>query len=163
MSGFLTMLEGTLADIRSKFAPLVGAVIVQFQTAELLHLDGTWTPWPDLPLRIVTANNGWIAISWSQFDDLWLRTDLSLPFDTGDSEVRWVENAIEDINRAINGTIRAVRLGRGQMSIEGTEIEIWTRLLIETDKGWIEVFNALDENGYDFHPAMPNGEFVHCV
>ena len=48
------------------------------------------------------------------------------------------------------------------MSIEGTEIEIWTRLLIETDKGWIELFNALDENGYDFHEGQPSGDFISC-
>jgi hypothetical protein len=54
-------------------------------------------------------------------------------------------------------------LGRGEMSIEGKEIEIWTRLLIATDRGWLEVSNALDENRYDFHVEMPGGDFVSCI
>lgn len=156
-------LEPKLKEIRSKFSTLLGAEIIQFQTAEIGRDDDTWDPWPDLPIRIITAHSGLIAISWSRFDDLWLSSDLSLPFATEGSLVRWMVNSIPAINPAIGATMRSVHLGRGEMSIEGTEIEIWTRLLIETDKGWIEVFNALDENGYDFHTVKPSGEFVFCV
>jgi hypothetical protein len=158
-----SMLESKLSNIRSKCAPFVGTRITHFETAEILHLDGKWAPWPDLPIRVFTATSGLISISWSRFDDLWLSTDLSIPFEPEDTSVRWVVNAIDVISPAIGGTIEAIHLGRGQMSIEGTDVEIWTRIVIETDKGWIEVFNALDENGYDFHSAMPSGEFVPCV
>jgi hypothetical protein len=48
------------------------------------------------------------------------------------------------------------------MSIEGEEVEIWTRLLIEVDGSWLEIFNALDENGYAFHAGRPAGIFVPC-
>ena len=51
-------------------------------------------------------------------------------------------------------------LGRGEMTIEGRDVEIWT--LIETDRGWLEIFNALDENGYDLHAEKPAGMFVRC-
>jgi len=54
-------------------------------------------------------------------------------------------------------------LGRGEMSIEAKEVEIWTRLLIQVDEGWLEVFNALDENGYAFHAERPAGIFVPCI
>ena len=49
------------------------------------------------------------------------------------------------------------------MTLEGREVEIWTRLLIETDKGWLEISNALDENGYFFHLEKPRGTFVSCL
>jgi len=49
------------------------------------------------------------------------------------------------------------------MSIEGRDIEIWTRLVIQVDGGWLEIFNALDENGYAFQRQKPDGEFLPCV
>ena len=53
----MEVLESKLEAIRSKFLPLRGAEIIQFQTAEMLCDDGTWTPWPDLPIRIFTAQS----------------------------------------------------------------------------------------------------------
>ena len=77
--------------------------------------------------------------------------------------MRWVHNSIDRLNALIGSTILSVMLGRGEMTLEGRDLEIWTRLLIETDKGWLEVFNALDENGYDFHRHKPEGIFVSCI
>jgi len=56
-----------------------------------------------------------------------------------------------------------VMLGRGEMSIGGKAVEIWTRLVIGLDEGWLEVFNALDENGYAFHVERPAGVFIPCL
>ena len=39
----------------------------------------------------------------------------------------------------------------------------WARLLLEFDRGWLEVFNALDENGYAGHATRPDGEWVRCA
>jgi hypothetical protein len=49
------------------------------------------------------------------------------------------------------------------MSVEGRDVEVWTRLLIQTDNGWLEIFNALDENGYDYHSERPGGTLMPCV
>ncbi len=49
------------------------------------------------------------------------------------------------------------------MTWDGRDIEIWTRLLIECDDGWLEIFNALDENDYAFHTMMPAGTFLPCL
>ena len=38
-----------------------------------------------------------------------------------------------------------------------------TRLLIELDYGFFEIFNVCDENVYDFHDQMPAGNFVPCI
>jgi hypothetical protein len=35
--------------------------------------------------------------------------------------------------------------------------------VIELDRGWLEVFNALDENGYAFHTERPVGIFIPCI
>jgi hypothetical protein len=67
------------------------------------------------------------------------------------------------MDAAVGASIRSVLLGQGEMSMEGQEVEIWTRLLVQLDTGWLEVFNALDENGYDFHAQMPNGGFITCI
>ncbi len=62
-----------------------------------------------------------------------------------------------------NERICGVSLGRGEMSIESRDIEIWTRLLFDLGGSWLEVFNALDENGYALHLTKPEGEFRPCA
>jgi hypothetical protein len=149
--------------IRKCFAPLIAARIDRYRTAELLHDDGTWESWPDLPIRIYTDSHLPVSVAWSKFDDLWLANDNSLPFDVDDARTRWIENKIVAINGCLGRTIRGVMLGRGEMSIEDREIEIWTRLVIDLEYRWLEIFNALDENGYELHSSKPTGEFVNCL
>ena len=152
-----------VSAIQKHFALLLGSRINRYYTAELFLDGGTWVSWPDLPIRIYTDTNLQVSVSWSQFDDLWLGNDNSLPFDVEDATTRWVENDIPNINDCLGRTIQGVMLGRGQMSLEGREIEIWTRLVIDLGDRWLEVFNALDENGYGFYKTMPTGEFVKCI
>ena len=150
-------------DIRRAFGPAIGSRISAYSTAELLHPDGTWDAWPDLPVRLVWGLGEVIAVSWSKFDDLWIATDDELPFSVKGSTVRWVQGTSAHLDRAVGTTIRSVALGRGEMSIEGTDFEIWGRLLIQTESGWLEISNALDENGYAHYPERPSGEFIPCV
>lgn len=157
------MLDRKIGAIRGHFAHVLGERIVRYETAELLLSDGSWVGWPDLPIRLYTESGGLVAISWSRFEDLWLAGDASLPFPIDEAEVRWIINGHDLINAAVGASIRSVRLGRGGMSIGGREVEIWTRLAIELDRGWLEVFNALDENGYAFHAEEPSGTFIACV
>ena len=86
-----------------------------------------------------------------------------MPFSIDGSTVRWVHDAVESANRVVGAVLRSVALGQGEMSVSGRDIEIWTRLLLETDRGWLEIFNALDENGYDHHAARPSGVFAPCA
>jgi hypothetical protein len=155
--------ERKIRAIRTVFSDAIGVNIIRYETAELLHLDGSWLAWPDYPIRLYLSEGGMIAVAWSRFDDLWLATDLSVPFSIEEGEVRWVRDSVERINPAAGAVIRSVHLGRGEMSVEGEDVEIWTRLLIEVEGGWLEIFNALDENGYAFHAVMPAGELVRCV
>lgn len=156
-------LDSKIDTIRSSFSAVVGETLVSYETAELLLDDGSWEPWPDLPIRLYTDTRKLIAIAWSRFDHLWIATDLSLPFSVEGSTVRWMKNSIWKINGAIGKPLSSVMLGRGQMSIEGREVEIWTRLLIEVGGCWLEIFNALDENGYDLHIRRPAGTFIPCI
>jgi hypothetical protein len=152
-----------IESIRQHFTELIGQRISRYQTAQLLLSDGSWDNWPDLPIRIYTDRGHLVSVSWSQFDDLWLSSDSSLPFVGEDATTRWVDNSIAQINECFGRTIRGVMLGRGEMSVEGRDIEVWTRLVVHLGDCWLEIFNALDENGYNLHRVQPSGEFVHCI
>jgi hypothetical protein len=159
----ISNLDSKIETIRSAFSAAVGETLVCYETAELLLIEGDWHPWPDLPIRLYTNTHKVIAIAWSKFDDLWIARDASLPFQTEGSTVRWVRNSIEKINGALGSRIGSVMIGQGEMSIEGRDVEIWTRLVVEAGSGWLEIFNALDENGYDFHLRRPTGTFIPCI
>lgn len=149
--------------IRFHFAPLIGKRIISYRTAELRHEDGTWSGWPDLPIRIVTDDSLSIGISWSCFDDLALTHGNNNPRWADAATTRWVDNSIEAINGCLGRVILGVFLGRGQMAIGESEIEIWTRLLIDLGDTWLEIFNALDENGYCLHYEPPSEGMVKCI
>lgn len=146
--------------IKEVFGEFMGATLVGYSTAEIFFEQ--WEPWNDLPIRLAFDNGQIIAVVWSRFDDLWLSNDLSLPFDIGDSKVRWVENAFEEVNRLIGGAILSVSLGQSCLELEDRKISLDTRLIIETDQGVMDIFNALDENGYAYLPARPQN-LTECV
>lgn len=157
------MTDEKIRAIRNACKPLIGKTIERFETAEILNDDGGWDDWPDLPIRFYYSDHTVLSMAWSRFDDLWLSDDDSLPFAVEDTTIRWKSNGIEKIIPAIGQKIRGVSLGRGSMSIESHDIEIWTRLLFELDGSWLEIFNSLDENGYDLYLGKPDGEFRRCI
>ncbi|MEE2643186.1 MAG: hypothetical protein VX768_21335 [Planctomycetota bacterium] len=157
------MIEDKINAIRVACTPLIGKTIERFESAEILHDDGTWDDWPDLPIRLYCTNQTLLSISWSRFDDLWLSNDKSLPFTTDDATTRWKSNGLETIRAAIGRSVQGVSLGRGEITSESHDIEIWSRLVFYLGGSWLEVFNALDENGYTLHNAEPDGEFRKCT
>jgi len=156
-------LDAKIALIRQLMGDLIGARLVRFETAELQQLDGDWVAWADMPIRIDTDSGAVVSIAWSHFEDLWMERGTGLPFVPEDVVLRWVTNDIASIQPAVGSRMKSVRIGRGTMTCDGREVEIWTRLLIECDGGWLEVFNALDENGYAFHTTMPTGTWLPCL
>lgn len=157
------MSEDKINAIFNACTPLIGRTIERFETAEILHDDGRWDDWPHLPIRVYCDGNIMLSVSWSKFDDLWLSNDTSLPFAAEDATTRWKSNGIEKIRPAISCRIQGVSLGRGEITIGSRDVEIWTRLVFDLGGCWLEVFNALDENGYDLHVAQPIGEFRKCT
>lgn len=148
--------------IRQYFAPSMGIQLLRCETAELRLENGNWEPWNDLPIRLFIGPNEPTVVSWSHFSRLWIERGTTLPFSIDGSEVRWIENAIPALDRLIGSELRSVLLGRGEMIIEGREVEIWTRLLLVFEAGCLEIYNALDENGYAVHLSIPSGEFIQC-
>jgi len=156
------MIDDKIKSIRDFCKPLVGCTIDRFETAEILQDDGSWDDWPDLPVRIHFTDQRLLSISWSGFDDLWLASDTSVPFEAEDTTTRW-RTGLPEFDAAIGHKVHGAMLGRGEMTVESRDIEIWTRLLFDLGGMWLEVFNALDENGYNLHETKPDGEFRTCI
>jgi len=148
--------------IHVAFAPVVGQVIERYQTAEIFS-EGDWGAWADLPLRLYCSGGAMVSIAWSKFDDLWLSNDDSTHFQPDPKSTRWVDGVPSELAWAVGGTVVGASLGRGEMSLEGHDVEIWTRLIVNLGDRWLEVYNALDENGYSLHDSEPAGEFVKCI
>lgn len=159
----IKMVESKIQLIRKTCASLIGSTIQSFETAELQYEDGAWDDWPDLPIRLYFTDGQLLSVSWSKFDELWLSNDLSLPFEVDGTTIRWKANAMASLREISGRSIRSILLGRGGMTIGSQEIEIWTRLLFDLGDRWFEVVNALDENDYEMHTAMPAGEFRKCL
>ena len=157
-----TPLEIIVSNVRAGFRDAIGSTLLTYETAEIRGDDGRWSPWTDLPIRLITSR-GNIAVSWSGFDTLWIRNDRALPFDIEGAEVRWVNDSLAQLNGALGSVIAGVVVGRGQMAIAGKELEVWTRLVVHVGNFWLEIYNALDENGYALHDKMPSGDFLKCL
>lgn len=148
-----------------RFAPMIGQRLTRYECAQMyLEDEGQWERWDDLPLRLYFEQKSVVSVSWSSFCNLKVTQDEALPhWFHGKPPVRWVDDDIPEIESCIGLRLCDVRLGRGEMTVEGNEIEIWTSLLLGFEAGWFEIFNALDENGYDYHSKLPEGEFRSCV
>lgn len=46
---------------------------------------------------------------------------------------------------------------------QAPEMELWIRVLLRFETAWLEVFNALDENGYAVYQDRPDGDFRMCA
>jgi len=78
--------------------------------------------------------------------------------------IKWVSEENKELDSIIGKEIKSVGLGKGEVTIEGKDIEIWTRLLFELSNGrTLEVFNALDENGIDVINTNVQGEWIKCL
>lgn len=156
-------LEAKQAAIQAAMSGLVDRRLLRYETAELRLDDGTWGAWNDLPIRLYVDDGEVVSVSWSKFDDLWIERGLRLPFSIEGSTVRWVENALPALNQALGQRIFSVSLGTDNRAIADRGFATWTRLLLELESGWLEVFNALDENGYEFYATRPEGRFERCI
>ena len=58
------MIDAKINAIREACVPLIDGTIQRFETAEILHDDGTWDDWPDLPIRIYCTGHALLSVSW---------------------------------------------------------------------------------------------------
>ncbi len=145
--------------IKETFLPLIGKRISHFDTAQLKMEMGEWDDWFDLPIRLFFDANEIVSIAWSHFETLFISSDSSLNFPIDDAQVRWVKNNVSFLLPVINEAIQSVMIGRGELSFDGQDVEIWTRLVVQLETGWFEIYNRLDENAFVFHSEKPEGVF----
>lgn len=150
--------------LRNAFSPHVGRLLTGYECAEL-HFEETdsWDRWDDMPVRLRFGESDVVSVAWTEFDDLLVTPDESLPdWYSVSTNIRWVDRDISELDSCIDRTLKNIMLGRGEMSIEGNDVEVWNRLVLEFDGIWFEIYNALDKNGYAQQPRPPEGEFLKC-
>lgn len=150
--------------ISNHFKPYIGKPIMGYEIAEVWsEEDKDWSEWMDVPL-FLNVNNEVISISWQKFNELGIQSGRVLPFSLSSNTVRWKFEGVKEIEKSIGQIVSSVSIGRGDMELAGNDCEIWTRLLIEFESGdTLEVFNALDENGFVFHTDEVCGEIRQCI
>ena len=138
--------------VHHQFSELIGKVIVGYELAQIWREEtAVWSEWNDLPV-FLSVGSGELSISWQKFDELAIEAGRALPFSLCGSTVRWIDSGNFHLDAAIGRTVESVSLAQGEMTVGDSEIEIWTRLLIHfTGGGSLEIFNALDENGFKLH------------
>ncbi|TVV45496.1 hypothetical protein [Thalassolituus sp. C2-1] len=161
---YVANIEEKIEFIRNQFSPLIGRKVRGYELAQLWCEDECgWDFWMDLPV-FLSFDDATLSISWKNFDELAIAYDRCLPFSLEGSTVRWVCEGVSSLDSAIGKTLSFVSIGRGEMSIEEKEVEIWTRLLIGFEGGNVlEIYNALDENGIEFHQKGVLGESRKCI
>jgi hypothetical protein len=149
---YFTSLKEKTDLIHHQFSALIGKEILGYELAQIwCEETAAWSEWNDLPVFLLIGS-GELSISWQKFDELAIEVGRVLPFSLCGSTVRWINSGNIHLDTAIGRTVESVSLAQGEMTVGGSEIEIWTRLLIHfTGGGSLEVYNALDENGFELH------------
>jgi hypothetical protein len=159
-------LHGQIQLVCQYFHSRVGHPLTRYETAAILTHDEMWEPWNDLPIRLHIGPGAPVDVVWMKFCELWIECAEPVPFWqpwVGDG-CRWVPNARPAFEPLRGGKLRAACLGRDtNLAPNDLAFNEWNRFLLEFDRGWLEVFNALDENGYAVHAARPDGEWVRCA
>ena len=159
------MIEGSLHERGEKFnalcrvfAPLIGATLSRYETAQLEYEPGKWDDWPDFPIRFYFGNGQVVSIAWNHSEELWIRDDLSYPFSPSDLGVRWIENSLPCFSKLLGQRLVDVALGTTLFS--GLP-KMWDRIFLCFDSAWVEVFLAGDENAYRSHTVLPEVDMMH--
>jgi hypothetical protein len=159
-------LRGQLQLACQYFHSRIGHPLLRYETAEIRTHDETWEPWNDLPIRLYLGPGAPVCVAWSKTAELWIDVGDALPFPaTGEGDqYRWAANAQPALEPMRGCTYYSAYLGQhASLPPNDLAFGLWNRLLLEFDHGWVEVFNALDENGYAVHAARPDGEWVRCA
>jgi hypothetical protein len=148
---YVTSLEDKVALVRRRLAGLLGQRIAGYERAELwIESDQAWSPWRDLPLVLLFERGACLSISWRAFDDLGIAEGRVLPFSLSGCTVRWVSDGAPALGEAVGHAVESVALASDAMRAERA-MEAWTHLCVRlSNGGTLDLFNALDENGYAF-------------
>jgi hypothetical protein len=154
---YFTSLKEKTDLIHHQFSALIGKEILGYELAQIwCEETASWSEWNDLPV-FLSIGSGELSISWQKFDELAIEAGRVLPFSLCGSTVRWIGSGNFHLDAAIGRIVESVSLAQGEMTIGGSEIEIWTRLLLHfSGGGSLEIYNALDENGFELHTNTIN-------
>jgi hypothetical protein len=155
------MLDQKVRSVRHHFQRLMGYRLKRYETAETCF-NNEWFPDPSLPFRLFVDEDRLVSVLWD-LDRLWIARDRELPSGTESPRTRWTADSLRPLNSLIGGILKSVRLGPAQMSAGGQEITIGTRLFIEVDDWWLEIFSAQHGNGYAVLSMLPLGDTILCV
>jgi hypothetical protein len=159
---YVETIEDKTTLVANSFSGLIGKEISSYEIAKVC-IDDEWSYWHDLPIYI-SFGNEIISISWTQLNELGITPYRVLPFDVSGFILEWHSEGFEPLDKIIGTTILSVSLGKGEFSIEGEEVEIWTKLFISLSNGnTLEIYNALDENGFFLHKNKINDEQRVCT
>lgn len=148
---------------------------IERHSAELRMLIGrrlieVWTVWiddddwfADLPVVMRFDDGTQLEVCWAKFDDLsitWNTIDVgSTPQAWVDWVLEWRRDAHPELSSVLAGTVTDVRATRFLFTTVNVndptdERAGWltTGLWLQTDRGDLQVFNALDENGLSSDP-----------
>lgn len=155
--------EEHINDIDKQISAVTGQYLSGYTCFEYIADDGQSDRWDDMPLQLFFDGPMPLSIAWSHFDNLWCKIGTELPFDPGENYRKCNNHGIREVEPLIGQKICSFYLGKGQMTIEDRDVEIWTRLLLCFEGGqYLEIYNKLDENGYMHHKQMPNGDWINA-
>ena len=161
---YVTNIEDKVELIQKSFSDLIGSEISGYEIAQMwCEEEQEWSDWMDLPLYL-TIDEKVLSISWTKFDDLAIDLGRFIPFSLGGTSVRWLCEDVEMLDSILGNKVVSISLGRGDMTIEEKDVEIWTRLLITLSNGsTFEIYNALDENAFKLHSIEIDGVVRKCI
>jgi hypothetical protein len=154
---YVETIEDKLKLVESSFSHLIGKELSGYEIAKV-EIEGVWSYWNDLPIYLAFGEDV-LSISWTQLNELAISQCRTLPFNVSGFTLEWVDDGFDPLDKTVGKKILSVSLGRSEFSLEDNGIEIWTRLFIGLNNGkTLEIFNALDENGYCLHEKEICGE-----
>ncbi|MGH1366367.1 MAG: hypothetical protein ACRBF0_22595 [Calditrichia bacterium] len=146
-----------LRNLRKAFGQLIDKRFTHFHTLDLLHEDNNFERCNDLPIILFFEEVDPVSISWSKTEDLAVAFGICLPFGIGGQTTRWVENDVPELKPLLKQKLRGVHLAK-----EATG-ELWNRIVLTFDSGLMDVFNAGDENGYQFLATKPDYQLKNVL
>lgn len=114
--------------------------------------DDTW--YEDMPIVLIVGGEQF-EICWQQFDSLSIsknQIDLNNCISYNEA-VPYKKNALEALNKCIDKTITAVKLGMSSMTLEDKVIPMINSVDFYMESGFLTIYNALDENAVSNVPA----------
>lgn len=159
-------LHGQIQLVCQYFHSRVGLTLLRYETGMLRDAQNSYRSWHEAGIWLHLGPGEPVMVRWSVIELLVVDFDEPLPpwDESANPDFGSVVNALPELNPLCGCALRAVYLDATDDHWEGASLVLRRpRLLLEFDRGWLEVFNALQENGYTTHATRPDGEWIRCA